>query len=120
MRRSSSVAIVIGLCLFLLAGISDSAKAYDESPQDVAQGMSEKLVRGVSNAATGWVELPKQIVLTFQNDGVTKGIFVGPLKGLGMTIVRTVSGVAEIVTFFHPAPGFYEPYFEPEFVWQKE
>jgi hypothetical protein len=28
--------------------------------------------------------------------------------------------VGEALTFPFPFPGFYDPYFEPEFVWQKE
>ena len=52
--------------------------------------------------------------------GVAKGIFVGPLRGLGMTLVRTVSGAGETLTFMIPFPGFFDPYFEPAYVWQKE
>jgi putative exosortase-associated protein (TIGR04073 family) len=116
--------LIIGLCLAMLAGMATPARAQktvdNSPPQEVVGGMSNKFVRGVANVATGWVEFPKQIVITFKEDGVAKGIFVGPLKGIGMTIVRTVSGAGEMATFFHPFPGFYEPYFEPEYVWEKE
>lgn len=124
MRRPSLVILTIGLCFALLTGLANTAQAQktvdNSPPQEVVAGMSNKFVRGVANVATGWMEFPKQIVITFKDDGIAKGIFVGPLKGVGMTLVRTVSGVGEIVTFFHPFPGFYEPYFEPEYVWEKE
>lgn len=124
MYKPSRAILTTGICLVILLGMSGTAyaqKTVDNSPpQEVVAGMSNKFVRGVANVATGWVELPKQVVVTFKEDGVAKGIFVGPLKGVGMTIVRTVSGVGEILTFFHPFPGFYEPYFEPEYVWEVE
>ncbi|HEY6873374.1 MAG TPA: exosortase system-associated protein, TIGR04073 family [Geobacteraceae bacterium] len=92
----------------------------NSSPQKVVDGMANKAARGMANVATGWLELPKQIYLTYSEDGATKGLIVGPLKGIGMTIVRTFSGVGELATFFVAYPGFYDPYFEPPFVWQKE
>jgi putative exosortase-associated protein (TIGR04073 family) len=92
----------------------------NSSPQEIVGGMGFKMARGVTNTATGWLEFPKQIYTTCNEDGAATGIFVGPLKGLGMTFVRTVSGVAEFLTFFSAYPGFYDPYFEPAFVWQKE
>jgi len=92
----------------------------NSSPQDVVDGMAGKAGRGLANIATGWLELPKQIYTTSKEDGTVKGIFLGPLKGLGMTLVRTVSGAGELMTFFVAFPGFYDPYFDPAYVWQKE
>ncbi|RQW78372.1 MAG: exosortase system-associated protein, TIGR04073 family [Geobacter sp.] len=94
--------------------------ADDSSAQTVVSGMANKAVRGVANVTTGWLEIPKQISVSFCEDGPVRGVFVGPLKGIGMTVVRTVAGAVELVTFFLPFPGFYDPYFEPAFVWQKE
>lgn len=120
MRRPSFAEFVVVLFFMVFIGMPNSARAIDNPPpQDVLGAMSEKLVRGVANIATGWVELPKQIVTTFQEDGVVKGIFIGPLKGVGMTVVRTLSGASEVATFIVPAPGYYDPYFEPGYVWQR-
>jgi|GEM_PF-724321 len=103
------------------ARATDQFKTVETStPQEVVGGMSVKIVRGVANATLGWWELPKQIYQTFRDDGVGMGLTVGPLKGIGMTLVRTLSGVGEVLTFPSPFPGFYDPYFEPEFAWQKE
>ncbi|QEM69956.1 exosortase system-associated protein, TIGR04073 family [Geobacter sp. FeAm09] len=103
------------------AQATDQFKTVETStPQEVVGGMSVKMVRGVANATLGWWELPKQVYQTFHEEGVGMGLTVGPLKGLGMTLVRTLSGVGEVLTFPFPYPGFYAPYFEPEFVWQKE
>jgi putative exosortase-associated protein (TIGR04073 family) len=102
------------------ARATDYRSVEGSSPQEVVDAMANKVVRGIANVATGWLELPKQIYLTVKEDGVAKGIFVGPLRGMGMTLVRTVSGAGETLTFMIPYPGFFDPYFEPAYVWQKE
>ena len=98
--------------------------AYDSiessSPQKIASGVATKGARGIANVSLGWIEFPKQIYVTFNEDGAAAGFFIGPAKGFGMAIVRTLSGIGELATFFIPFPGFYDPIFEPGFVWQKE
>jgi putative exosortase-associated protein (TIGR04073 family) len=121
MRRFFLSTLTIALFFSIFTSMTFASNdPMDASPQEVVGGMSEKVVRGVTNIATGWVEFPKQIFLTFKNEGVVKGIFIGPLKGVGMTVVRTVSGAAEVGTFIIPFPGFYDPFFDPAYVWQKE
>jgi putative exosortase-associated protein (TIGR04073 family) len=123
MRKNLIVLSLVILSLSL-TGTSASASVYqtveDSSPQDVVDSMAAKGVRGAANLVTGWVELPKQIYLTGERDGWLRGAVIGPLKGIGMTVVRTVSGAGELLTFFVPYPGFFDPWFEPRFVWQKE
>ena len=92
----------------------------DASAQEVVDGMANKLARGVANTATGWLEFPKQIYLTWQEEGPAKGLTVGPLKGVGMTVARTVAGAGEAATFFISWPGFFAPYMDPPYVWEKE
>jgi len=92
----------------------------DASAQEVVDGMANKFARGVANAATGWLEFPKQIYVTWQEQGPAKGLTVGPLKGVGMTVARTVAGAGEAATFFIAWPGFFEPYLDPAYVWQQE
>ncbi len=117
-------AVAICWTLGTLSGPLAWGGAYDSnensSPQKIVDAMANKAARGMANVTTGWLEFPKQIYLTYNEEGAAKGILVGPLKGLGMTLVRTFSGVGELVTFFVAYPGFYDPYFEPAFVWQKE
>ncbi|BCG45392.1 hypothetical protein GEOBRER4_n0146 [Citrifermentans bremense] len=117
--------VVMALLVLALAGSVEMVQADDRSvdsasPQEVVDGMANKLVRGVANIGTGWMEFPKQIYLTCRDDGFAKGLTVGPLKGIGMTVVRTVAGAGETATFFLAYPGFYDPYFDPAYVWQKE
>ena len=112
-------------CVFIIAQASaygaDVYRSIDNSsPQDVVDGMASKAGRGIANMTTGWLELPKQIYTTSKEDGAVKGIFIGPLKGLGMTLLRTIGGVGELMTFYMSYPGFYDPFFDPAYVWQKE
>ena len=106
------------LCTAAVAGNTHTLE--DSSPQEIMNGMGNKAARGIANVATGWLEFPKQIYTTSREDGAVKGAFVGPLKGIGMALIRTISGAAEFTTFFIASPGFYSPYFDPAYVWQKE
>lgn len=118
--------VLLGLLFGSVAALDGTARGEvtraveDSSPQEVVEGIVTKAVRGVANISTGWLELPKQIYLTFKEDGVAPGIFIGPLKGIGMAMVRTATGVGETITFPIPFPNFYGPWFEPAYVWQKE
>jgi len=122
--RKSFIVLSLVLLSLSLGNSNASASGYqtveNSSPQDVVDSMAAKGVRGAANLVTGWVELPKQIYLTGARDGWLRGTVIGPLKGIGMTVVRTVSGAGELITFFIPFPGFYDPWFEPRFVWQDE
>lgn len=110
--------------LMLIMPVSAAAagnKTVDtSSAQEIVDGMATKGVRGAANIVTGWVEIPKQIMVTGEEDGWAKGAVVGPFKGIGMAIVRTACGVGELATFFVAYPGFYDPWLEPRFVWMKE
>lgn len=122
-RRLTMALLVVSVCLSFGA---TGARATEEkmleevTPQEVMGGMSNKLVRGLTNITTGWLEIPKQICLTTKEEGLAKGLSVGFVKGIGMTVVRTVSGAGETVTFPVAYPGFYDPFFEPGYVWERE
>ncbi len=81
-----------------------------------AQDAFTKLGRGVANALTGWVELPKNIYNTSVEDNALAGVTLGLAKGAGMTLVRTGAGIYEIATFPFPLPENYKPILEPEYV----
>ena len=75
----------------------------------------EKLTRGVNNALTGWLEVPKNIVTGVFNCNVTPldGMAVGIGRGFGQAIQRTGVGIYETATFFMPG---YGPLMCPEYV----
>lgn len=80
---------------------------------DYGSQVSNKFVVGLANAATGWMELPKNIVNTTQQQNIGLGLTVGVLKGVAHTVGRTVVGVFDLATFFIPS----STYIDPSFVW---
>lgn len=102
--KKGIIVIVLLLAIFCMASSS------------YAQDPGKKLIRGVANILTGWVELPKNIYETSVQDNVFSGLTIGLAKGIGMTIVRTGAGIYETVTFPFPIPEEYAPVLEPEFV----
>ena len=76
-----------------------------------AQDPIHKVGRGVGNVLTGWLELPKQLHLGYQEPNPAAGIVWGIVKGVGMTVLRSGLGVYEVVTFPIPYPKDYaSPY----------
>lgn len=75
-----------------------------------------KLGRGVANTATGWIELPKEIMLETERSGDIGGLIVAPFKGIAKAIGRTLVGIYDVATFLIPLPRYYEPLIEPELV----
>ena len=86
---------------------------------DVIEKMGKKLGRGIVNVATGWVEIPKNIYDTSVETNPFTGITYGALRGTGMTVVRTGSGIYDVATFLFPVPYDYAPVLDPEFVLTK-
>lgn len=73
-----------------------------------------KLVSGVVNVFTGWMELPKNIGMWRQkNESELTGITEGVLRGLVHTASRTASGAVDVITFW--LPTFPTP--SPLYVW---
>ena len=81
-----------------------------------AQNALKKLGRGVANIITGWIEIPKNVYDTSQEENILMGLTVGLAKGLGMSVIRTGVGIYDTVTFPFPVPEDYEPLLEPEYV----
>ncbi|MFC1698616.1 exosortase system-associated protein, TIGR04073 family [Candidatus Omnitrophota bacterium] len=78
-----------------------------------------KLGRGLANAVTGVVEIPKKVILISKNDNPLLGLTWGWIKGAAVGLLRTAAGVYETVTFPIPAPADYEPMISPEFVFEE-
>jgi len=109
---------VAGLSLLIAVTCAGQACAEEMQRTDVVmEKMAYKFVRGVTNAATCIVELPKQIYLTTRDRGAI-GYATGPIKGIGMTIYRAFAGAADTALFLVPQPGYYDPMINPDFVWK--
>jgi putative exosortase-associated protein (TIGR04073 family) len=103
----------IVICVVALMILNIASAGY-------AQNMCTKLGRGLTNIATGWFEVPKNM-----GPGITKGdlvsaFFMGLPKGCFMTVVRMAAGVYDAVTFPFPVPQDYKPLLEPEFAFKEK
>jgi len=85
-------------------------------PQIAYRQAAAKLIRGLTNTVTGWVELPKRVHETTQLSGAGAGFTWGLLRGIGYSFIRTAGGVYEAATFLFPAPPDYRPVMEPPYI----
>jgi len=113
---------LMGVCvaIVLCASIAVAPVRADiETADTVTKRASGKFGRGIVNITTGWGEMiycPREIT---KDRGYLLGATWGPLKGVAMTVLRTVGGVLEVGLFFYPLPGNYDPYFTREFVFSE-
>ena len=88
------IAMTAILALFLF-----SAFSFPQMPPQV-----QKLKRGISNAAFGWLEIPKYMIIEAMHANPEYkaslfGVIYGPFKGAGHGALRMLSGAYDIVTF---------------------
>ena len=104
--------LVLGIAVICLASSAQPVFAQDNTGAHVVT----KLFRGLTNAVTGWLEIPKQISQTYQESGPGPAFTWGFVKGIGCAVARSVVGGYEIVTFPFPIPEGYRPIMQPEYV----
>ncbi len=104
MKRLTLVAI------FLVA-VFICSTTFAATTDELMTGMGKKLMRGVVNILTGWVELPMQILKGVQGklpgaeDNPVVGTVVGLFKGVGYAVGRTAWGGVELVGFWAANPA---------------
>ena len=76
--------------------------------------IGEKLGNGVANIVTGFVEIPKTMIVTSRSDGIAYGMTNGFFVGLVHAVGRTVSGAIDVATFMVPTT----PLVEADYIWQ--
>ena len=117
------IALVISCgCLLAAVTIPANAQLYDPDldlpkPTGMEKALT-KMGRGISNVLFGWAEIP----MTFDRNlkrGKPLGYLVGvaPVLGSARAVMRTGTGVFEVVTFpFSDRDVNYEAVLEPEFL----
>ena len=106
MRRMISLSLIFSIFLFF------SSQAY--TSDDYYSNSGEKFMNGIVNAATGWIELPKNIILISQKEGPVYGVTLGIAMGTMHLVGRSLGGILNAATFFIPT----KPSINPPFVWQ--
>ncbi len=98
------------LLLVLLFFASQAHASEEITPNVYMHRAGTKILSGVINVATGWLELPKNISLWNQKDeNILIGTAEGMLWGVVHTASRTVSGAVDLVTFWVPTFPIPEP-----------
>ena len=108
--------ICFAVALVLALGWMAAASRPAFAEQETGALVVTKLFRGLANAATGWMEIPKEMSLVWQESGPGIGLSWGFIKGIGYAVARSVAGGYEIVTFPLPIPEGYKPLMKPEYV----
>ena len=114
MRKLGWALIIAGLLL----GLAHVAAATDAPPPRVYTA-GDKLARGLANIFTGFIEVPRNIHNTTEQQSLLAGWTIGVGQGLGYMGLRMLTGCYDLFTFPFPLPKDYAPVVEPEFVWQE-
>lgn len=110
MKRLSMIAA--GLAAICVLGLATPAQAAEEPDNHI-----NKLIRGWTNVATFWLEIPKQMYVVSQQRDAGAGVLFGALKGAGFGISRLGAGLYEGILFWLPK---YEAIVDPPIVWPFE
>ena len=106
--------ILLVLILLVTLCASFIPMAYAKTPGD-------KLTRGIANALSGGLEVPKNIDEEWKaSKNAAVGIFAGLFKGICWGMARTFSGLWDVLTFPFPLPKDYDSVVLPEYLWSTE
>lgn len=106
MRNYLKIAILLGI---LSAAIEAAA---GEESYDIK--IRRKLGIGLGNVVTGWLEIPKTMIDTYNRTNFWFALSGGVIKGLVNTGGRVLSGTLDVLTFYVPT----QPVPQPALVWQ--
>jgi putative exosortase-associated protein (TIGR04073 family) len=83
--------------------------------QSYLSGAGSKFNQGLTNAATGFIEIPKNIINISHEHNAFVGLTWGVLRGTLESISRTTVGAAELITSPIPTNDFITP----NYVWER-
>ncbi len=101
-----------GLALAAVLGLGLASPAAAEQ-----MTAARKFGRGLAGLTLGILELPGNVVQESRTNGLASGATIGFAMGLGKIVVRTLTGVWDVVTAPFPLPSDFEPLLQPEFPW---
>lgn len=104
--------ILLGITPLASAGLPAAAQ---EDRSRYVEGMLRKLGRGIANIVTCPAELLRVPEEVGRRDGYVAALTVGPLQGVWRTLLRGVTGIYEVATFYAENPHGFEPLIKPEF-----
>ncbi|MGJ0483684.1 MAG: exosortase system-associated protein, TIGR04073 family [Methylomicrobium sp.] len=94
-------------------GIDAPAPRIPTKPQSYGERVGEKAVNSFANIATGWLEMPKNVINTTNQSNIIYGFIGGLAKGMVHTAGRMGVGIADLVTL----PLATKPIIYPLYIW---
>lgn len=73
-----------------------------------------KMLNGITNVATGIMELPKTVIMVSRSEGVAYGATAGFMMGVVQMAGRTLHGALDVATFWIPT----KPLVTPDYIWE--
>lgn len=110
----TKILLVIALIAILITGVAyaedvktnitpgntNSMTAGSATTPSLQHKPGMKAERGIKNILFGWTDIPKSIIqVTRDSKNPIWGLTGGTLKGIGKAFPRTVSGIADVVSF---------------------
>ncbi len=86
---------------------------YSANASTYPARMGTKLGNGLANVVTGFVEIPKTIMVTGRSNGFAYAATAGFMTGIVHMLGRTLSGASDIAIFMIPT----KPIVQPDYVW---
>lgn len=102
---------LLSACLItgaLLTAPSAHAESY-------LSGFTNKVSQGVANMATGFIEIPKNVINITDEDNIFVGMTWGVLRGAAHGVSRTLVGGVEFISSPIPTGEFISP----AYVWER-
>lgn len=109
-RRGWLLGVVMSVGIVGLVGTQQAESSFLEGP-------SRKLGRGISNAITFPLELLRTPTVVGRRDGYLAALSVGMVQGAVRAVLRGLTGLFEVATFYVETPKNFDPLMQPEFVW---
>jgi putative exosortase-associated protein (TIGR04073 family) len=99
----------------LCSALLSTGSAYAESEHSYLSGFGSKVGQGLANTATGFIEIPKNIINISHEQNIFVGMSWGLLRGVMQAVSRTTVGAAELITAPIPTSDFITP----PYVWNR-
>lgn len=105
MRKIFKSLLILSVVFFSLP----YAAMADSYPEKVLQ----KLENGAANAVTGFMEIPKTVMVTSRSDGPLYAMTIGLAAGILHMVGRTLYGAVDMATFMIPTKSLVDP----DYIW---
>lgn len=102
-------------CVLCSALLSTGSAYAEHEHQSYLAGVGSKFGQGLANAATGFIEIPKNIINISHEQNAFVGLTWGTLRGVMQTVSRTTLGAAELITAPIPTSDFITP----SYIWDR-